>query len=218
MNALDLIFEKYLIALKHFKVDELQARLAQEKTFYNVFTTGGVFGSSIKLLPTEKLISMYERRINSLVATDARKKELLRQVKALGEDDFNWYFITVGYDDSNINEEKIRNYSQKVANSTYFSEVEYVNEKYRKNDDGEIYIHHHTHFLVKSDLPKSRVVDRVFGTVKKVVASKNFVDVKTKRDNVGTYADKLKYIKGDKTQSKLECVALDRQWRLENNL
>jgi len=71
---------------------------------------------------------------------------------------------------------------------------------------------------VKCELSKSRIIDRVFATVKKVVKSKNFVDVKGYKDNCGSYAQKLKYINGDKTEHKLECVQKDSIWRQENNL
>lgn len=144
------------------------------------------------------------------------KQKVLADI--LKQPNFKWYFITVGYDDSNITVDKIRSYSLKVANLKYFMDPFYVNEKFRKNDKGEIYIHHHTHFLVKCELPKTKVIQYVYQAVKKVVASPNFVDVKSYKDKVGSYEQKLAYIQGDKKQEKLECVELDRTWRIDNNL
>ena len=144
--------------------------------------------------------------------------KLKKDLANLNNDSFKWFFITIGYDDENITVDKIRKYSARVATSNYFIDCEYVNEKFRKNDKGEIYIHHHTHFLVKCDLPKSRVIDRIFATVKDVVKSKNFIDIKSPKDHCGTYDDKLRYVRGDKREEKMECVRLDRNWRIDNNL
>jgi len=162
--------------------------------------------------------SYYERQLRALVRMFNDSQARMRQLRKLNTESFKWYFITVGYDDKIITETLIRKYSQRIATSAYFDSCEYVNEKFRKDDKGNIYIHHHTHFLVKCDLPKSRLIDRVFATVKKVVQSKNFIDIKGYKDNVGSYDDKLKYIRGDKIESKMECVLMDREWRNTNNL
>jgi len=160
----------------------------------------------------------YDKNMRMLYNDFKRRQSIAKEVRSMDVDGFPWYFITVGYDDENITVDKIRKFSQAVATSKYFDDVQLVNEKFRKNDQGEIYIHHHTHFLVKCELSKSRVIDRVFATVKKVVKSKNFVDVKGYKDGCGSYAQKLKYINGDKTEHKLECVQKDILWRQENNL
>jgi len=156
--------------------------------------------------------------IRTLYASYIRRQALAKEVRSMNIEGFQWYFITVGYDDENITVDKIRKYSGAVATAPYFDDVKYVNEKFRKNDKGEIYEHHHTHFLVKCQLSKSRVIDRVYATVKKVTKSKNFVDVKSSKDNCGSYIDKLKYINGEKQYKKMECVEKDIIWRAENNL
>lgn len=129
-----------------------------------------------------------------------------------------WFFITVGYDDKSITDEKIIKFSQKVAELKYWDEVNYVNEKFRRSEAGEIMIHHHTHYLVKTSLPKSKVVQYVYQTVKSCVVGQQFVDVKSYKDKVGTYEQKLKYIQGEKIESKMECVEMDRKWRQEKGI
>lgn len=163
---------------------------------------------------------MMWKQYRHILICAARQADLVKLVKShiSGTTGFKWYFITVGYDDANITVDNIRKYSQKVAMLPQFEMPVYVNEKFRKNDKGEIYIHHHTHFLVKCELSKSKVIQYVYQAVKKVVAGPNFVDVKSYKDNVGSYEQKLAYIQGEKKQEKLECVDLDRTWRIDNDL
>jgi len=215
MNSLDILHEKHKQAILLYS-DDRQLELECQQSMIWVD----------KLRPTvdcqpwseEQWTKYINKEIRTLYASYVMRQALVKEVRAMNIEGFQWYFITVGYDDDNITVDKIRKYSNLVATSNYFDDVKYVNEKFRKNDSGEIYIHHHTHFLVKCSLSKSRVVDRVFATVKKVCKSKNFVDVKSSKDGVGSYQDKLKYINGQKTESKMICVEKDIKWRLENNL
>lgn len=140
-------------------------------------------------------------------------------ISDLGTKNEKWYFITVGYDDKTITDEKIIKFSTKVAELKYWEgDIYYVNEKYRKNPNGEIYIHHHTHYLVKTNLTKTKVIQYVYQAVKNGISGQNFIDVKTYKDNLGTYEQKKKYIQGDKIESKMECIELDRKWRNEKNI
>lgn len=149
------------------------------------------------------------------------KRETARFIREVGDNFKKWYFVTVGYDDENITVDKMRSLSKKLSEKDCFREIRYVNEKFRRGENGEIYIHHHIHLLFESDLPKSKIIDRVFETVNKSVKSKNFVDVKGYKDKDlkgRTYESCLKYISGDKISSKKECLDLDKIWRSENNL
>lgn len=143
---------------------------------------------------------------------ESLKKEVLLEFSIKND---KWFFMTVGYDDKTITNEKIKSLSEKVANMTHWEKCIYVNEKFRKNDKGEIYIHHHTHFLLTTSLPKSKVIQYVYQAVKSAVASKNFIDVKGNNDKNGTFEQKQRYIAGDKISEKMECVRMDAQWREE---
>lgn len=160
----------------------------------------------------------YERYLKMKVVQQEIRNDVKNIVLGKNPDSMKWYFITVGYDDKTITHTQINQYSRKLSEKNYFSDVRFVNEKFRKDKDGKIYVHHHTHFLVVCDLPKSKIIDRVYACVKKVVSSKNFVDVKGYKDNCGSYQNKLDYINGNKLSEKMECVEMDRKWRLENNI
>ena len=149
------------------------------------------------------------------------RKEMTDLIREIGDNTRKWYFTTIGYDDENITIDKIKGYTKKLLCKEHFRNVELVNEKHRRGEDGKIYIHHHVHILFESDLPKSKIIDRIFDLVNKSVKSKNFIDVKGYKDKDlkgRTYESCLKYIKGDKQKSKTECLELDRNWRMQNNL
>lgn len=135
--------------------------------------------------------------------------------------DLPWKFITIGYDDKKITVANMRIAAQKVfaLRKAEYSFFRYTHEKFRKDDNGKIYEHHHTHFLVKTKLSKSKIIDLIYKTcIKNYICSKNFIDVKQQCDRVGTFEQKLDYINGVKQDSKMNCVEMDRKWRLENDL
>jgi len=148
------------------------------------------------------------------------REEINRDLVSKNLDQMKWYFITVGYDDQLITDRKINELTKKLTEKPFFTEVRYVNEKYRRGDDGQIYVHHHLHLLVISELPKSKIIQYIYGTVKLSVKGQQAVDVKSykQKDVKQTYAGYLKYINGEKTEKKMECVEMDRKWRIENNI
>lgn len=157
----------------------------------------------------KELVIQYKRR-------DERFARVSRDNASIGQ--LKWYFITIGYDDRIITPLIMKKMGDIISSKDYFNDVIYVHEKHRRDGSGNIYTHHHTHFLVVCDLPKTRIIDRIYATVKKYVSSKNFVDVKSYKDNVGTYEQKVNYIEGNKVSEKMECVELDDIWRKENGL
>lgn len=132
-----------------------------------------------------------------------------------------WLFITIGFDDKVINPSKMVWAIEKIKkikkmNYTFFR---YVHEKFRKDKDGQIYEHHHTHILVRTDKYKSDFIDQAFRFLSPIInGQKNYIDVKTPKDKCGTFSQKLKYIEGDKQTAKLECCDLDKVWRNKNGL
>lgn len=135
-----------------------------------------------------------------------------------------WLFITIGFDDKVACPADMKRIIKKVKQmkGMKWESFRYVHEKHRKDKDGKIYHHLHTHILARTPYPKSKLLQYLYPKTCKsflepVVAGKNFVDVRTPKDG-DTFSGKLRYIEGDKTESKLECVALDVSWRNENGL
>lgn len=162
----------------------------------------------------------YSREYRELMILYERRDEIVKRVSrdTAGIGQIKWYFITIGYDDRFITPSIMKRMGDIISSKDYFTDVMFVHEKHRRDASGNIYIHHHTHFLVVCNLPKTRIIDRLYATVKKYVSSKNFVDVKSYKDNVGSYEQKVNYIEGNKTHDKMECVKLDDIWRHENGL
>lgn len=101
-----------------------------------------------------------------------------------------------------------------LSNRTFHREYYSVLEKYRRADDGNIYIHHHIHILIRTDVPKSKIIQYCMEVMSKHIGKqRNFIDVKQPKDKIGSFEDKLRYIRGQKTAKKMECVELDKKWR-----
>jgi len=150
--------------------------------------------------------------------------EVLKENKFSSETD-GWMFITVGYDDKVINPLLMKKCVKQIFDikGMKWTEFNYVHEKYRRDEKGNIYEHCHTHILARTPYPsKSKLLQYMFPKTCKskfsaYVSSRNFIDIKTARDG-GTYSQKLLYIQGQKTDTKKECVELDKTWREKENL
>jgi len=142
------------------------------------------------------------------------QQSLQNDIKATSVTPKRWWFVTVGFDDKTITDSRIKTCHESVIKMDGFIFNKWSIEKFRKNDDGRIIIHHHIHYLVYSDYPKSKVVQYFFQKCKKYIASKNFIDVK----NDGEFERYEKYLDGHKTETKMECVEMDKQWRLKSGL
>jgi len=122
--------------------------------------------------------------------------------------------MTIGFDDKIITVPMIKESISKLKELKDIDLGEYVAEKFRKDEKGDIYIHHHIHCIVYTDKPKSKVIQYIYQKLKKVIASANFIDLKREQP-IENY---IRYILGDKRDEKLECIQLDIEWRELNNL
>jgi len=136
-----------------------------------------------------------------------------------------WLFITIGYDDKVATPADMKRIIHKVKNmkAMKYTSFRYVHERHRKDKDGKIYHHLHTHILCRTPFAtKGKFLQlcypaRCRSFLEGPVAGKNFVDIKTPKDG-HSYSGKLKYIEGEKTEEKLECIRLDKSWRSEHDL
>lgn len=142
-------------------------------------------------------------------------KELRDDIKEIkGNSNRKFFFMTIGFDDSKITISGIKDSICKLKELKDIDLGEYVVEKFRKDDNGKIYTHHHIHCILYTDKPKSKVIQFVYQKLKKYIVSSNFIDLKREQP-IENY---LKYISGDKRDEKLECVQKDNEWRQLNNL
>lgn len=149
------------------------------------------------------------------VDIDAFAIKKLEKEAMAGIDLEGFAFVTIGYNEQTINPAKMKEIENRLRRQPHWISVESVHEKHRENG-----IHHHTHFLIKwkGYLTKGKIIQYIYQIkdIKKVVLSKSFIDVKM-QDGV-SYEDRLKYIRGDKTESKMQYVRKDIEWRQLNNL
>lgn len=127
----------------------------------------------------------------------------------------DWAFVTVGFNDSivtDVNETGVFNtVVAKVISTTGFMDVKFVCEKHRVNG-----IHRHIHFLIRTELRKSKIIQYIHQKTKQYTYGIQCVDVKTYKD--GRLEVYENYIKGEKKEEKMSCVEKDRIWRREKQI
>lgn len=157
----------------------------------------------------------YRERIWHEMQVRREKRKLEKLI--FGQEGTKSYFVTIGLDDKQFKEDNeamiINPLVKRIIDTPGFENIKFVVEKYRRNDQGDIYVHRHIHLLFDSNLRKSKVIQFCFQKAKRYVAGQNFIDVK--QDNGRA---REKYIRGEKTETKLECVEKDRSWRKEKKI
>lgn len=157
----------------------------------------------------------YRIEIKIINGTTLAQIELKKDIKELKcNSNRKFYFMTIGFDDKTITVPLIKESISKLKELKDIDLGDFVVEKFRKDDKGNIYIHHHIHAIVYTDKPKSKVIQYVYQKLKKYISSSNFIDLKREQP-VENY---IKYIAGDKRDEKLECIEKDMEWRQLNNL
>lgn len=145
-------------------------------------------------------------------------------------------FITVNMDDKKIAQNEIR-YAQQVKEIAYsishksygqgvVKNCEYVIERFRRDDKtNQIKIHNHIHFLFTfyKTTPPSNMITKILAAkgVKEYCSADNFVDYRGPQNPRKPYAPYpvcCQYVRGMKTDEKLDCIQMDRTWRDENNI
>jgi hypothetical protein len=160
----------------------------------------------------EKLLKIYIREIYKKDDLSKLLQTTINEVVGAGP--VKWMFITIGFNDEVVSPFHMKRVQAQMERFNGFSDIKYVHEKFRLSG-----IHHHTHYLVKTDLAKSTVLQKIwqFARIKEVVVGKQFIDIKTHKDG-SNYENYLKYISGEKKPDKLPLVEQDKKWRQENNL
>lgn len=182
-----------------------------------------ILGSPLEMWGPCPAVLLCHEWWQSAAIRDFKRRELfereIKDLKTSSSQNKKWMFVTIGFDDKMYSESEyygiMMDCVQRLQKRKFHTDFQYVIEKHRRDASGQIYVHHHVHILMVTDEAKSKVIQYCFEVFKKHIAGKNFIDVKTEKDRVGTFEDKIRYINGDKQSSKLECVELDRQWRAQ---
>lgn len=166
-------------------------------------------------LTYEEKEQIFENRLKRLISVKNSAHESLKELGGVKTKEKS-YFMTVGFDIDKITIEKQKELSKKIFDRDWLNALAAVNEKHRA--DG---IHYHCHFVISTEIPKSRIIDRIYEVVKKYVRtgsdgdSKSSVDVKAINNDVDLQ-QKINYCNGIKKKAKMAYVELDRLWRAEN--
>lgn len=133
------------------------------------------------------------------------EKEVL---KSIGEQSQMW-FVTIGFNHQTWTISKCVKVIEKIMQMDWVNACKANFELYRENGE-----HPHCHFYIKSSLPKSKILEKMYRPkyVKELVLSKNFIDVKPAEIVHSNY---IKLIKQEK---KMPYVEKDIVWRQKNNI
>lgn len=138
---------------------------------------------------------------------DARIREKERALKIVKKK--NEWFVTINFNHQTYTIEKCVNLIKRVLAHEWVLTCTAVFEINRANGR-----HPHVHMIIKTDLPKSKVIYNIWRTsgIKTIVLKQAFIDVKE------AIPQHQEYVTGNKQQSKMACVIADRLWRQENNI
>lgn len=138
--------------------------------------------------------------------------KLINDSFKLNEFQTNVFFVTIGFNHQEFTCIKAFEYIQSALNSTKILDGSFaVLENYRSNGE---HPHVHMKLYVSGSIPKSVLIQTLFRCKhsKKLILSKNFIDVKV----FESYHDS--YLDGDKQDDKLQLVDKDRDWRDKNKI
>lgn len=121
----------------------------------------------------------------------------------------SFHFITVGFNHQTWNIPDCVKLIETIMSYDWVVSCKAVFELHRANGE-----HPHAHFLIQSSLTKSKILEKMWAAkgIKKLVLKKSFIDYK-----VGQSHHEL-YVTGMKVDEKMIYVAMDNEWRDNNNI
>lgn len=193
-------------------------------TFRTVTHINGLTKKELKGI--NRNIVWYNWHKGQLLAKERIRLDKLAVLRHLAPPTDSFVFLTVGFDDTtDIGYLKMQHFADKILHlngGKFVMTADFVLEKHRTNKKGEMYIHHHIHFLIipEEKLSRSKIAELVLkiGGIKKYCKQKNFVDIKTPNHSdlekrAQPYAVLYNYVKGIKTSEKTVCLQNDKAWR-----
>lgn len=136
-------------------------------------------------------------------------KEIDKEIDKLEPTANSMWFVTVGFNHATWSIKDCDKFITKVLEMEWVISAKANFELHRTNG-----LHPHCHFAIETKEPKSKILDKLFRPLyaKKVIFSKNFIDIKPMMEYHHNYIRMLK------VEEKMECVDKDREWRKKNNI
>lgn len=136
-------------------------------------------------------------------------KEIDKSVNAEVPKEINRFFVTIGFNHQTWSISKCVKVIENILDMKWVKSAKANFELHRENGE-----HPHVHFVIETDEPKSRLLEKMFrpNYVKEVVLNKSFIDCKVMAEY------HLKYILLDKTEDKMDYVRKDIEWRKKNKI
>lgn len=209
------IFDKYVALVRKFQ-NNPQLEVTEWHLGYlkNVILPLYIQQGGSEEVFLHKISQWYELDLRVCLGETDVLNELEADIKRIrGDKKRKWFLLTVNFDDKTITIPGIKDAHSKIKEIKDIQFLAHSIEKHRRNDLGKIIHHHHIHYVIQTNYPKSKVIQFVHQKLKKYI-TRNYVDVSCN----GTIDTALKYVSGDKQDSKKELVQLDKEWRKKNSL
>lgn len=130
------------------------------------------------------------------------------------ENEGTW-FVTIGFSHQTWTIPKCLKLINRILNFQWVKYGEAVFELHRENG-----LHPHVHMIIKTDYKKGKIIESIWGPkdkphvyIRDLVPNRASVAV---MPAVDYHIDN--YMNGKKADKKMDCVHLDRKWRLDNNI
>jgi hypothetical protein len=153
-----------------------------------------------------------EKVKEEILMKQVRKEAGLLPKKNYKQKDKSYYFLTINPKECEINDLEI--IIGKLKSKKWMKIYSYVFEQRGETNDNKG-IGKHIHLIIDNNKPKCEVIREIHNAIK-IYCEKEKIDLK-KMDQNGK-AIREKYMKGDKIESKLSSVKIDKIWRKENKL
>lgn len=136
-------------------------------------------------------------------------KEIDLKIQKLEPTPNGIWFVTVGFNHQTWTISKCDKVIQNVLKMKWIFQGKANFELYRENGE-----HPHCHFLIETNEPKSRILDKIFRPqyVKDLVLNRNFIDVKIATQVHHNYINLIKQ------ENKMPFVEKDIVWRKKNEI
>lgn len=135
--------------------------------------------------------------------------EIQKEVEKLEPTPNGMWFVTIGFNHQTWNISDCCKCIEKILAMEWIISAKANFELYRENGE-----HPHVHFIIETKEPKSRILDKLFRPlyVKKVVFSRNFIDIKPMMEYHHDYINLIK------VSEKVKFIEQDKAWRQKNKI
>lgn len=172
-----------------------------------------------RILHARRWFKMDKDKVEGKDPQTVAYKELLKEMTAPDPNSNSW-FITLRYDQTAFQLSYYQRVVDRFKNAMYHGDLLFMNVYWTHECHTANGVFHHSHFLVNSDAPRSKIMEILkksfMGRRFRIISQAQFIDIKN-NDQLPREAA-IEYLRGNKKIEKMVGVERDRDWRLANDI